>query len=216
MLKIYGMPLSPPSNKVVYTANYLNIPYEFHSMNIAAGETHKPEFLKINPVGKVPAIDDGGFTLFESNAIIRYLADKEGSALYPKELQTRAVVEQWLDFAAQHVALATSKIMTNTHLYKLMNMPLDERSLQDGRKFIHQYLPIVDKQLNAQAFIASENTTLADIALLSALDTCEVIDVDLSPYHYLSEWRKKLISQPFYQKCHTSYADSFNKLLGNR
>ena len=125
-------------------------------------------------------------------------------------------VDQWMDFASQHVALATSKIMMNTHLYKIINAPQDERSLQDGHKFISQFLPMIDQQLTSQNFIAGENITLADIALISALDTCELIDIDLSPYKHLTAWRKKLMSASFYTKQHTSYTDSFNKILGNK
>src|SRR5579883_873877 len=94
MLQIYGTPLSSPTNKVRYVANYLGIPYDFHRVNLAAGEQRKPEFMKINPLGKIPAIQDEGFTLAESNAIIRYLATKNNSNLYPTDLQQRALVDQ--------------------------------------------------------------------------------------------------------------------------
>src|SRR5580700_2339553 len=113
MLHIYGSPLSSPTNKVRYVANYLHLDNEFHIINVSAGENSKPEFLKINPCGKIPAIDDDGFMLAESNAIIRYLADKQQSAIYPRDLQNRALVDQWMDYASQHIAIATSKIMYN-------------------------------------------------------------------------------------------------------
>ena len=76
MLNIYGSPLSSPTNKVRYVANFLGLNTEFHPVNLGAGEQRSPEYLKINPLAKVPAIEDEGFTLAESNAIIRYMANK--------------------------------------------------------------------------------------------------------------------------------------------
>ena len=96
MLKIYGGDLSSPANKVRFVANYLGLKYEYIAVKLREGEHQKPEFLKINPIGKIPAIDDAGFCLFESNAICRYLADKSSSSVYPRGLQERAIVDEWL------------------------------------------------------------------------------------------------------------------------
>src|SRR5579862_7965788 len=111
MLKIHGIPASSPTNKVRYLANYLNAEYEFHPVNLAAGEQKSSTFLKLNPMGRVPVIEDGEFHLSESNAIIRYLADKHQSKIYPKDLQQRAKIDQWIDFASHHVMMALSRIM---------------------------------------------------------------------------------------------------------
>jgi glutathione S-transferase len=213
MLHIYGNPLSSPSNKVRYVANYLQIPYEFHLINLGAGEQQSADFLKINPLAKVPAIDDNGFTLAESNAILRYLADKQQSPLYPKDLQQRAKVDQWLDYAAIHVMMAMAKIMFNTYFYKFKEMPLDERSLQDGNNFINSYLPLLEKQLSISTFIAANTITIADIALLAALDTVEVCNVDLSHFPHLVEWRHKLMNEKFYTDYHENYAVTFTKVM---
>lgn len=152
----------------------------------------------------------------ESNAIIRYLADKTESALYPKDLQQRAVIDQGMDYAGQHVAVATAKIMSNMYFYKLANIPKDERSLEDGYKFINQYLPALEQQLSSNNYIAGKVLSLADFALLAALDVCEMAQVDLSPYTHLAAWRKNLMSQEFYTKLHKNYEDSFNKVVGNK
>lgn len=215
MLQIYGSPLSSPSNKVCYVANYLNIPYEYHTINLGSGDQRKPEYLKINFFGRIPAIDDQGFTMGESNAIIRYLSDKQQSALYPQDLKQRALVDQWMDFAAQHVSIATAKIMFNTYFYKFANIALDERSLQDGRQFIEKYLPIIEQQLAKTPYLTGNTITLADIAMLSALDVCEVGHVDLSAYSHLIAWRKKLMGETFYKNCHESYAATFNKIMSH-
>lgn len=216
MLQIYGSPLSSPTNKVRYTASYLNIPSEFHMINLGAGEQRKPEFLKINPLGRVPAIDDAGFTLGESNAIIRYLSATQKSAIYPQDLQQRAITDQWIDFASQHIMLALGKIMFNTFFYKFASIEKDERSLQDGRHFIGNYLPLVEQQLAKNAYITGKELTLADITLLAALDACELCQIDLSEYPAIHAWRKKLMSAAFYQSIHESYTATFNKIMAAR
>ena len=81
MLKIYGADLSSPANKVRFAANALGLEYEYIQVKLRDGEHKKSEFLKINPVGKIPVIDDDGFVLFESGAIAKYLCVKHNSAL---------------------------------------------------------------------------------------------------------------------------------------
>ena len=71
MLKIYGAEMSPNVNKVRFAANAIGLPFEFKPVNLMAGEQKSPEFLKVNPLGRVPAIDDNGFKLAESNAIMK-------------------------------------------------------------------------------------------------------------------------------------------------
>ncbi len=214
MLQIYGTALSSPTNKVRYLANYLNIPYEFQSMNLGAGDQRKPEFLKMNPLGKTPAMDDNGFTLGESNAIIRYLADKQKSDIYPHDLKQRAVIDQWMDYASLHVSIATAKIMFNMYYYNYFNVEQDQRSLQDGKYFLSLYLPVLEKQLSQSPFIAGQTLSLADFSLLAALDVIELCDIDFSTYTHLIAWRKKLMNELFYTKCHVSYVEVFNKKFG--
>jgi len=213
MLNIYGFPLSSPTNKVRYVANYLEIPYKFHLINLAQGEHLKPEFLKINPYGRIPCIENDSFRLAESNAIIRYLSDMQQSALYPVELKARAIVDQWIDYGSQHVLLAAARIMFNTYFYKFAKVQQDERAIQDGIKYLGQYLPVVNNQLSQHAYITGETITLADFVLIAALDVAELIHLDLAIYPHISEWRTKLMHEPFYQKTHESYTVTFQKIV---
>ena len=216
MLNIYGSPFSSPTNKIIYTANYLKLPTTFHHIELSTGEHRQPAFLEINPLGKIPAIEDDGFSLGESNAIIRYLALKHASELYPNDLKTRSVIDQWMDYAAQHVAMATSKIMWNTYFYQFAKTARDERSFEDGHRFIGLYLPVIENQLQDNAFIAGTKMTLADIAMLVALDTCELCELDLSTFPHITAWRKKLMNEKFYTDCHESYTATFTESLKKR
>jgi glutathione S-transferase len=204
MLTIYGFDFSSPANKVRFAANAMGLQYEYKQVNLMAGEQKSPEFLKLNPTGRVPAIDDNGFRVFESAVIIKYLADKNNSSLYPKDLQKRTIVDQWIDFANLHVATALARITFNRVMYKFLNVEKDERSLGDGIKFLGQFLPVIEKQLKENKYLAGNDMSLADINLLAVLDPVELSSVDLSAYPSIINWRKNLRTQSFYTKCHNS------------
>lgn len=208
MLKIYGSDLSGPANKVRFAANALGLPYEYIRVNMREGEHKKPEYIQLHPAGKVPVLDDDGFVLFESNAMMKYLAGKKKSDLYPQDLKERMVVDQWIDFASFHVGDAVSRVTYNRFFASLRNFPVDESSLKAGLEFLNRYLPIIDGQLGRHAYLAGDKLTLADINLLAILDPAEVANIDLSPYKNIVRWRKELKAKDFYTKCHREYAES--------
>lgn len=211
MLKIYGSDLSSPANKVRFVANALNLPYEYVRVNLRAGEHMKPEYKQVHPANKIPAIDDDGFVLFESNAIIRYLADKCASPLYPKDLKARAVVEQWIDFGSMHVGAAASKVVYNRIFAPIRGIPIDESSLKEGLSFLARFLPVVDEQLGRSKYLAGDQMTLADINLLALLDPAEIANIDLAPYKNITVWRNSLRTKEFYTKCHKEYGEALKQ-----
>lgn len=213
MLTINGSDLSAPSNKVRFAANAIGIKYEYKRIDLRAGEHLKLEFLAVNPVGKVPAIDDEGFRMFESNAIIRYFADKNNSPLYPRGLQDRAVVDMWLDFGSMHVGAALSKVIYNRLFAPLRDIPVDEVSLKEGLKFLERFLPVVDGQLAKNKYLAGAKLTLADINLLALFDPCEIANIDLSSYKNIVRWRDTLRKEKFYTDCHQEYGASLKDRL---
>ncbi len=208
MLKIYGADLSSPANKVRFAANAIGLQYEYVKVDLRGGEHQKPEFLKVNPIGKIPAMDDDGFKLFESNAMIRYLADKSNSPLYPKGLKERATVDSWIDFGSMHVGAAMAKVTYNRVFAPRRNVPIDENSVKEGISFLGRFLPIVDEQLSKDKFLTGNSMTLADINLLALLDPAEVSGVDLMPYKNIIRWRNDLKAKDFYTKCYKEYGEA--------
>ena len=201
MLKIYGNRNSGSANKVEYTAILLGCDYEYKEMDFQK-DLKTDWYLKIHPAGKIPAIDDNGFVLFESGAICKYLCDKKGSDLYPKDLKHRAIIEQWIDFSVQHVGTAMGKVAFNRLFAPMMGVPVDENSLKEGMQLLERFLPLVDKQLGKSKFLASDKMTLADLSLFGVLEYAEKAQYDLSMYKSLSAWRNKLMATEFYGKVH--------------
>jgi len=213
MLKIYGADLSSPANKVRFAANAIGLEYEYIKVRIRDGEHRKPEFLAINPAGKIPVINDDGFIMFESGAICRYLADKHNSDLYPKDTKKRATIDQWSDFVAIHVQGAMGRVLFNRVFAQFAKVEKDERSLQDGLNFLERFLPVVEVQLGKDNYLAGDEVSLADISLISSLDPVEVAQIDISSYPNINEYRNKLRQQEFYTKCYKDYGEALKQMM---
>jgi glutathione S-transferase len=211
-MKLYGFDISTPCNKVRYVANKLGMDYEYIIINALEGEHKSEEHIKRHPAGKVPVINDDGFILFESNAIVKYLADKINSPLYPKDLKQRAIIDQWMDFINIHVANGVNKVFGNRIIFPKVGIEIDERSIQDGLSFLDRFLPILDNQLKNNQYIAGDKLTLADFCLIACIDPLEVIQVEISLYSHLKAYREALMAEDFYQKCFSTYADCLTNL----
>jgi len=207
MLTIYGSDLSGPAIKVRLTANFLGIDHQWHPVNLREGEHKKEWFLKINPVGKIPAIDDNGFHLFESNAICRYLCDKQNSPLYPKDVQKRATIDQWIDYISFHIGANFIPVVYNRIFAPIRGLVVNEKAITDGLEQLKGYFPLIEKQLAQHKFIVSQEISLADIVLFALIEPTEMARIDLGAYPKLEAWRAELKKQSFYTKCYKEYGE---------
>jgi glutathione S-transferase len=216
MLKIYGADLSAPANKVRFVANELGLEYDYIQISIRDGQNRTEEFLKLHPAGKVPVMDDDGFVLFESGAIIKYLAAKNNSSLFPDEPQKQALINQWMEFVAIHVNGAMGKVLFNRVFAPFAKVAVDERSLEDGVKFLGKFLPVVDNQLANNTYLAGNELSLADMTLLATLDPAEVGQMDLTSYAHINKWRSALKQKDFYTKCYKEYGEILKQTAKTR
>lgn len=215
MPQLFGSPISFFVNKVRYVLNALELSYEFKQLNMMAGEHKQEDHLRRHPAGKVPAIQDGDFTLFESNAIIRYYADTNGSKFYPKDPKARALVDEWMDFTSIHIGNGITRVVFNTVFAPIVpGATVDQESLKCGHEFLDKYLPVVDTQLGETKYIAGEELTLADFTLLATLDPAEAGKIDLAKYPNISKWRAELMKQDWYTACHANFSDALQQMLG--
>ncbi len=207
MLNIYGHFLSMPSNKVRLCVSYLGLPHEYHHVDLQKGEHMEPSYLKINPAGRVPAIEDDGFLLSQSDAICKYMCALSGpSSFYPEDIQAQAKINQWTDFATQHVLHAMSRLFFNRVVASLVGAEVDEASIKVGEDMLKRDLPLFEAALKDNEYVAGDKITLADITLTAALEPCEMVQFDLSPYPALTKWRTALMAREFYKRVHTKFA----------
>ncbi|WP_095136464.1 glutathione S-transferase family protein [Pseudomonas sp. Irchel s3a10] len=165
MLRILGKASSINVRKVLWTCAELQIPFEREDWGSGFKSTDTPEFLALNPCAMVPVIQDGDFTLWESNTIIRYLAGNYGGAdLYPTEARTRARVDQWIDWQASELNRSWS--------YALMSLVRksadyqDRAALASGVEQWSKTMSILDQQLQKTgAYVSGEQFSLADIPI---------------------------------------------------
>ncbi len=205
MPKIYYHPLSFPSLAPIFTAEALAMDYEKQLIDLAKGEQSSPEYLAVNPYGKVPALQDGDFTMAESAAIMRYLARREKSKLYPADIQQQATVNQWMDYVNHHIRTNVAKVHFNRSLAPMFGMDPDEQSLADGLRFLGNSLPVIEKVLSENAFLCGDDMSLADIALVAALEPIKMSKIDISDYPTLTKWLAARHGETFYTNVHTHY-----------
>ncbi|HHI89041.1 MAG TPA: glutathione S-transferase family protein [Hellea balneolensis] len=206
MLKLYGHFLSSPTNKVRFCLARLGLPHDYIHVDLAKGEQMGDDYLEINPHGRVPAIDDDGFRLSQSDAICTYLCAISGpSSFYPAEAQAQAIINQWRDFASLHVLPALGRIFYNRVVAPMIGERPNEDFTKSGEDMLARDLPYIEAQLAKTRYIAGNNLTLADTTMIAALEPAEMCQFDLSPYTEIQAWRERIMGKEFYRKVHTHF-----------
>ncbi|XP_068156287.1 glutathione S-transferase 1-1-like [Drosophila tropicalis] len=174
---------TPAMRSVVMTAKAVGVELNKKFVNTREKEQLKPEFVQINPQHTVPTLVDNGFAIWESRAIIAYLAekyDKQGT-LYPKDPQQKAVVNQRLFFDLE----VLNKAFSDYYIVPFRtNKPADPEDL----KKVESAFETLDKFLDGQDYVAGSHLTVADIAILATVSTFEVADFDVSKYTNVNKW----------------------------
>src|ERR1700693_108770 len=164
-LTIWGRVNSVNVQKVLWCLRELDLAYERIDAGMAFGRNQEPDYLAMNPNGRLPPLVDGGFVLWESNSIMRYLvlAYREGSPLYPQAPKRRASVDRWLDWT-----LSTIQPVDRPVFWALLRTPVEQRDMvaiqKDADAEAVQWR-ILDTQLASRRFVEGDEFTLADIAL---------------------------------------------------
>jgi len=205
MAEIYYHPLSFPSLGPVFMAEAAGIDYTTKLVDLQTGEQSSPEYLAINPYGKVPALKDGDFKMAESAAIMRYLARANNSELYPSEPKAQATCDQWMDFVNHHIRTNVGKVHFNRTLAAMLGAEVDEKSLADGVKFLGNNFPVIEQTLSQQAYLCGDKMTIADLALVAALEPSDMSKIDMSEYPALTKWLGERRSEAFYTNVHSHY-----------
>ncbi len=189
-VKLYRMALSGHCHRVELFLSLLGLPYETVEVDLVAGAHRRFEFLRRNPFGQVPVIEDGAVTLADSNAILVYLEGRyaPGSWL-PREPLAAAQVQRWLSVAAGPLAFgpAAARVI---RLFGRTDDPATAIALA-GKLF-----QVMERELAARAFLAGPAPTLADIANYSYIARAPEGGVSLEPYPNLRAWLARIEALP--------------------
>ncbi len=205
MIEIYYHPLSFPSLAPVFTAEAAGIEYATKLVDLSKGEQSSAEYLAVNPFGKVPALKDEDFALAESASIMRYMARKNQSELYPEGIHAQAKVDQWMDYIHHHIRTNIGKVHFNRSLAPMFGAEVDEKSLSDGLRFLANNFPAIEDCLSQQPYLCGDVMTLADIALVAALEPIDISKIDISEYPALTRWLADRRGETFYTNVHSHY-----------
>lgn len=205
MIKLYYHPISFPSLSPVFAAEAMGLDYEKEVVDLQAGQQRSPEYLAINPYGKVPAMQDGDYTMAESASIMRYMARKAGSEFYPDDIQAQGEIDQWTDFVNHHIRSAVTRVQFNRFVAPMLGADVDEGSVKTGLGFLENNLPIIEDRLSAHNYLCGDKMTLADIALVAALEPEKTARLDLSLYPKLTAWLAARRSEAFYTNVHSHF-----------
>lgn len=196
MLRILGRASSINVRKVLWACAEFDIPFEREDWGTGFQPTDAPEFLALNPNAMVPVIQDGDFTLWESNTIIRYLATRYGDAgCYPTEAIARARVDQWIDWQATDLNRSWSYAFMS--LVRHSPAHQDPQALAEGcAQWVH-YMQILERQLAATgAYVAGGRFTLADIPIGLSVNRWFETPFEHPPLPAVSAYFERLTARP--------------------
>lgn len=164
MLTIWGGLKSNNVQKVVWTAAELSLDYRLVPAGMEHGLTDTPEFLALNPNGRVPVIDDGGFTLWESNTIVRYLGAKYGNNQFcPRDPGQRALAERWIDWAVLHFYPAMGPAFRQ--LIRTEPDKRDPKVIEESLAQAETCTAVLDRHPAGHGFANGDHFSIADVCL---------------------------------------------------
>ena len=198
MLKIWGRNSSMNVQKVLWVCTELDIPFERIDLGGPFGGNDKPEYLALNPSGRVPTIEDGETILWESNTIIRYLCTTHGAThLYPTDPVQRAQVERWMDWQLAMINNSMAALIFG--YYRTPPERRDLAALEAARLEALHYWRIIDGHLAGRTYLEGGQFTLADIPVGIWAYRWYMYPIERPELPNVRAWYERLAQRPAYQ-----------------
>ncbi|GIY30720.1 glutathione S-transferase 1, isoform C [Caerostris darwini] len=211
-IDVYLYGASGPCRAVLMVAEQLGIEVNKKTVDLMSGEQMKPEYIGMNPQHCVPTIDDNGFYLWESRAILTYLANKYApdSSVYPKDPKERALVDRMLYFDIGTLYKAEGDFLY-PQLFR--GQPADPEKAEAFKKA----LAFLEGFLSKTAYAAGDQITLADFSLIASLSFAEAADYSYADYPKITAWMQKLKSEiPSYKEINDVPLQQFKEFLKSK
>jgi glutathione S-transferase len=198
MIKLHGFPMSPNTRRALVMLEECAAPYEFVQVDLMSGEQKSPGYLALNPTGRVPALVDGDFILWESNAILVYLAaahpEKKLGGQSPREI---GEIARWAFMNAAHLSPNVARIFAHT-----IRLPPDKRIpqlVEEGRAEVDRSLKPLDERLASREFLL-DRLTIADLSLAPTLANAAMLSIDLARFPHVAAWLARVTARPAWKK----------------
>jgi glutathione S-transferase len=193
-MRLYYHPLSSNARRVLMTARHLGIDLELVQVDLAQGAQNRPEFLKLNPNHRVPVLEHDGFVLWESYAIMQYLADlTPGQTLYPTELKARADVNRWLFWCGQDFMPGAAILNWENAIKPRFGIgPTDATEVARGERLMTAAAKVLDAHLADADWLCPNGPTLADFAIAAPIGNQETGKYPLGAFANLQRWHAQV------------------------
>jgi glutathione S-transferase len=189
-IRLYRHVISGHAHRVELFLSLLGLPFESIDIDLASGAHKQPEFLKINPFGQLPAIDDNGVTIADSNAILVYLAMKYAdSSWLPTDPAGAARVQRWLSVAAGQIAYGPA----TARLVNIFGAKLDKTRAQE---IANNLFKLMESHLTEQKFLVGGAPTIADVASYAYIARAPEGDISLQAYPQIRSWLTRIEQLP--------------------
>jgi glutathione S-transferase len=201
-MKLYGFPPSPNTWKVRAVAAHLGIALEYEFVDLTKGVQHGADYRAINPTGRTPTLVDGDFMLWESTAIMQYLASRKPNALWPDDARARADIMRWQSWQLAHWSKEGCEPLLFERLVKqiLQLGPPDEAVVAKGLAAFNKEAAVLDARLTKQPYLAGKDATLADFSVAAPLFYAERADLPVAPYANVRAWFARVSSLPCWRE----------------
>jgi glutathione S-transferase len=194
-MKLYYF-LTPNARKACAVARHLGLKPEYRFVDLGKGEQRAPEFLAINPNGRVPALEDDGRIVWESNAIMYYLARKAGSELWPRDDRELDVI-RWLSWDLAHFTRHTGTLFYEGVVKPQIGLGEPTQDiLKDALDMFRRNAPVLDAHLAGRSWVVGNALTVADFALASYLPEAPQSGVPLAEFPNINRWHRALSELP--------------------
>jgi glutathione S-transferase len=198
MIKIFGNPMSTCTRKVLMTLAETNTPFELSVVDFTKGEHKQPQHTKRQPFGRIPALEDDGFEMFESRAICRYVNKKVNGDLVAGDLQSYAKMEQWISIETSEFSAHAKKYI----YHDTFKRPQEQSVLDTATKALETTCGFMEKQLAQAQFIAGSSFTLADIGFMPYLEYAMGTSFKgvFTQHPHLMTWWNRVSERPTWRK----------------
>ena len=197
MLRIWGRVNSVNVKKALWCVEELGLPYERVDAGMQYGVVDTPAYRRMNPNGLVPTMDDDGFILWESHSIVRYLAARHGKGvLWPLELRTRAIANQWMDWAFSFQSSVRDAF------WNLVRTPPEKRdaqAIEKSRLKSGEMAAILDAALAGRLYVAGA-FSMGDIAIGCEVQRWMRLPMQRPKFTNLEAWFERLCARPAFKK----------------
>ena len=201
-MKLYGFAPSPNTWQVRALAAHIGVPLDFESLDLTKGESHTPVFLAINPTGRTPALTEADFKLWETLAIMQYIASKEDNSLWPNDPRARADIMRWQSWSLAHWNRdAWAPVLTERFIKKILNLGLpDEAVVAKGVEAFNKEAAMLDAHLATRKYLVGNTLTVADFAVAAPLFYATEAAFPLGPYPHLRGWFERVAALPCWRE----------------